>query len=345
MAIPYNISTVTVTGKYINFSGTAIAGQVKFYMSQVLINAAANTIVIPSVVTVDLDANGAFTTTIPITNDPDFNSTFTYLYEESFNGGSTYAITLPSSLGASVDISDIRATATIVPYVQLLSYALWPGLVTRVEVQEEFYNGTAGTAPGSNTYANLYLFINTYSQLQSTYATYAALTIPDLNFNEAAVNSVIDRIGDLYDFTADAGELRDTTNLGAVSGSTYPYLTAKYGTYGGVASAYALYSNMTGASISWTYAQIGTVLTNLGYALNGTGTLTDPYLSITRTLSSNDYGAVGQALATYAVFASTYATYTASTGVSYSVQRRDTADTLRTIANRPNRLLFMGREN
>lgn len=345
MAIPSNITTITVTGQYLNFSGNAIAGQVKFYMSKVLIDALADRIIIPSVVTIDLDSNGSFTTTIPVTDDPQFNQTFTYLYEESFLGGSTYAITLPESLAPTVDISDLRATATIATYVQLLSYALWPGLVTRVETQEEFYNGASGTAPGSNTYANLYLFINTYAQLTSTYATYTALTVPDFNFNNAAIQAVIDRITHLYDYTANTGELRDTKNLGVVSGTTYPYVVAKYGTYGNVASAYATYSALTGATISWTYPQIGSVLTNLGYSLTNTGTLTDNYLSITRTLSASDYGAVEQALSLYSTFASTYATYTASTNVFYSVTRRDTADTLRTIANRPHRLLFMGRDN
>jgi hypothetical protein len=344
MAIPSNISTITVNGKYLDFSGNPIAGQVKFYMSQVLIDAAADRVVIPSVVTVDLDATGSFTTTIPVTNDPDFNSTFTYLYEESFVGGSSYALSLPATLGSSVNIASLRATATIVEYIQLVSYNLFPGLVSRVVVQEEIYNGPSGTAVGSNTYQNLYLFINTYSQLTSTYATYAELANPEFNFNEAAIQSVLDRISALYDYTADTGELRDTTNGGVVSGTTYPYLTAKYGTYGGI-TGYSTYADLTGANISWNYSQIGAVLTNLGYALTDTGTLTDPYLSITRTTQSNTYGGLEVALGTYATFATTYATYADSTGVFYSIQGRDTADTLRRVANQPNRLLFMGREN
>lgn len=345
MSIPGNITTITVTGQYLDFQGQAIAGQVKFYMSQVLINAGANRVIIPSVVTVDLDANGAFTTTIPTTNDPDFNQTFSYLYEESFNGGSTYAITLPATLGSSVDITDLRSAANVATYIQLVSYNLWPGLVARVVTQEEFYNGPSGSVAGSNTYANLYLFIADYAALTSTYATYSLLSNPEFNFNQAGIETVLNRIAHLYEFTANSGELRDTNNGGVVSGTTYPYLTAKVGTYAGATSTYATYAALTGANISWTYSQVGALLTNIGYALTNTGTLTDAWLGITRTVNSNDYGAVEVALGTYAGFASTYATYSSSTGVFYSVQRRDKADTLRTIANQPNRLLFMGRDN
>jgi hypothetical protein len=131
MALPGNITTITLTGSYIDFTGTALAGQVKITMPQVLINATADTIIIPSTITAVLDANGAFSLTVPVSNDSDLdvydnaNDTFAYTFEESFLGGSTYSITLLSSLGASVDISDLRTTATVTSFIQPASANLF----------------------------------------------------------------------------------------------------------------------------------------------------------------------------------------------------------------------------
>ena len=138
MALPGNITTITLTGSYIDFTGTALAGQVKITMPQVLINATADTIIIPSTITAVLDANGAFSLTVPVSNDSDLdvydnaNDTFAYTFEESFLGGSTYSITLLSSLGASVDISDLRTTATVTSFIQPASANLFPALTARV---------------------------------------------------------------------------------------------------------------------------------------------------------------------------------------------------------------------
>ena len=59
MALPGNITLITLTGQYLDFQGEAILGQVKIYPSQVLIDAAADRIIIPTVLTTDL-VNGSF---------------------------------------------------------------------------------------------------------------------------------------------------------------------------------------------------------------------------------------------------------------------------------------------
>jgi hypothetical protein len=51
MALPDNITLITVTGQYLDFQGDAIDGQVKFYPSQVLVDSAADRIIIPTVFT------------------------------------------------------------------------------------------------------------------------------------------------------------------------------------------------------------------------------------------------------------------------------------------------------
>lgn len=356
MALPNNITTIILTGQYIDFTGSAIAGQVTITMPEVLVNAAANRIIIPSTVTSVLDANGSFSLTVPVSNDVDLdvyenaNNTFAYVFEEAFIGGSTYNITLLSNLGASVDITDLRTTAAITSFIQPASANLFPALTARVAQEEEDLDDSPSLV-AAPTYVNLLLFRDTYADLTSTFGTYASVNgtalNPELNFSQARVNEIIDRIGDLYDFTASVSELRDTSGTNFTSGvlanTTYAGLAAKRGTYVGLA-ANTSPSTYAGAAagVSWTYAQVGTLITQLGLALTGTGTLTDPYLAITRTSTDGSYGAFGLQGLTYATLASTYATYAAPTGAVFTFTYRDTADTIRNEANRVNRLMLIG---
>ena len=342
MALPGNITTITVTGQYIDFTGSPIAGQVKFTNPQFLVDAAADRMIVPTTITATLDNTGAFSVTIPITNDADVSPlNFTYTYEEAFIGGSTYTISLPASLGGSVDISDLRPQATVQSFFQPASYNLYPALEARVDQEEEDLDDSPKLL-AAHTYTNLVLFSDTYSTLASAFATYNLLTIGELNFTEARVNEVIDRISDLYDYTATNLELRDTTDDGNVSRATYGALAAKRGTYAGIASAYATYGATTGTAQTWNYSQVGSLITNIGHALAGTGTLTDPYLSITKSVTDGSYGALALQGLTYATLASTYATYGSVTGVVFTFTYRDTADILRTEAYRLNRLLLIG---
>jgi hypothetical protein len=341
MALPGNLSTITVTGKYLDFTGSPIAGQVKFTLSQVLIDSAADTIIIPSTVTADLNSSGAFSAVVPITNDPDISpSAFSYLFEEAFIGGSSYTITLTSSLGASVDISDLRANAELGDFTNPVSYDVFQLLVDRVEQEEEDNNG-GNVAPYKYRYLNMRY--PTYANLASAFATYGAFI--ELDFSTTFIrNNIFARIENLRDFTATNTELRDTTNTGTVSGNTYTHLVAKRGSYATLASSYATYGASTNASQSWNYAQIGTLITQFGYAVTGTGTLTDPWLGINRSTTGSNYGLLGSSIATYAALASAYATYAGPTGVVFTVTQRHIADIIRNEVNRPNRLMLIGAE-
>lgn len=350
MALPGNITLITLTGQYLDFQGVPILGQVKIYPSQVLIDSAADRIIIPSVITQDL-SDGEFSLEVPVTNDPDVTPlNYTYLFEESFEGGSTYRISLPSSLGATVDITDIRLDATVVDYIQPIAYQLWPPLKTRTETQEAYYSGASiptTSLPIPSTYQWLYLYYDTYASMASAWGTYASAVNPLLTLTNARIQQIYDRMTRLDNFTATSTDLRETTNLGVVTRSTYGSLMAKYGVYSGVPTPYPLYSNLTSASISWTYAQIGALRSQMGNALTTTdmrevASLTDPLLEVTKTIQGNDYGAL--------TFQSTYLTYGAlvapfsdygTLGLStFSVIVRDWADRLRTAANHPHPLLM-----
>ena len=348
MALPGNITLITVTGQYLNFEGAAIDGQVKFYPSQVLIDSAADRIIIPTVITEDL-VSGAFSVSIPITNDPDVSpANFTYLYEESFEGGATYIISLPSSLGASVDISDLRADGTVVEYIQPVAYQLWPPLIARTVAQETYYTGVTlpvTTLPIPPTYEWLYLYFDTYATLASTWGTYANAAPASLSLSNARIQQLYDRMTRLNNYTATSTDLRETTNLGVTTKTGYNSVAAKWGTYTNVANQYATYGALTAASFTWTYAQAGTLIGNIGNALTvadvyDTTGLTDNLLGIMRTIAGNDYGALSRSGLTNAQAAGAFATYGALAAGSFSNSLRDWADRLRSTANRPHQLLF-----
>jgi hypothetical protein len=348
MALPANITLITITGQYLNFQGTAIDGQVKIYPSRVLIDALADTIIIPSTITKDL-VNGAFSVTVPVTNDPDVSPlNYFYYFEEAFTGGETYIIQLPASLGGTVDITDIRADDQITAYIQPIAYQLWPPLKIRTETLESFYS-VSGAVPAPGTYEYLYLYQDTYATLASAWGTYANAVRTSLAFTPARLQAVLDRMTRLQNYTATSADLRDTTNLGVVTQSTYAAAMAKYGTYTRWQNEYATYNLMTGSSYTWTYSQIGTLLTQLGLALTGQdprdySALTDNLLSITRPVNGSDYGALTLTLQTNAQVATNYTSYddlqNSANSIGFTYQVRDWADRLRTNANRPHALLM-----
>lgn len=349
MALPGNITTITLTGTYIDFTGSPVAGNVKISIPKVLLDAAADRVIIPSSITTTLDVNGSFSLVVPISDDADLdvydddNDTILYTFEEAFIGGSTYTFTLPASLGASVDISDLRATATITTYVQPVNAGVWDALVARV-VQEEEDLDDAPAFAIANSYDNFALYLDTYNDIAAEYADYTASVDAELNFTEARLLELTDRISDLYDHTASALELRDTTTSGTATGTSYHALMAKWGTYTIMASAYSptTYATMTAQQVTWTYAEIKTLMNNLGYALDNTGTLTDNYLSITRSRTDGSYGALGLQGWDYDYLPANFVDYNDPTGEVFTFTYRDTADTIRTEANRPHRLMLIG---
>lgn len=347
MALPGNITLITLTGTYLDFQGQAIDGQVKVYPSQVLIDSAADRIIIPSVITTDL-VDGAFSVSIPITNDADVSPLdYFYYFEESFEGGSTYRISLPASLGSTVDITDLRLDAAVVEYIQPIAYQVWPPITARTEAQETYYTGVTvpvTTLPIPPTYEWLYLYFDTYATLASGWGTYANAAPASLSLSNARIGQIYDRMTRLNNYTATSTDLRETTNGGSVTvGGNYA-VTAKWGTYANVANEYANYNNITGASFTWTYAEAGTLIGQMGNALTTvnyydlTG-LTDRLLSLTRTVVGTDYGALTRSFFTYAVVGSTFGTYGTLGSTAFSNTLRDWADRLRSTANRPHQLL------
>jgi hypothetical protein len=279
MALPINITTIVVTGTYLDFSGNPIAGQVKFYTSQVLIDAAADRIIIPSTITGNLDSNGSFSVTLPTTNDVDVSPlNYTYTYEEAFPGGSTYTLSLPSSLGASVDIADIRETATLTPtFVQPVSANVWNLLPPRVTQEES--DLTASGLTMLDQYQYLGILYDDNDALEAAYASYNALDAATIRLTSTRFATVLDRITDLQDYTADTYELRDTTNAGIVTGNTNSHLSLKIGSYTALSSAYATYDALTNATQTFSYSQVGSIVADLAKVMSGASGISNAYLS------------------------------------------------------------------
>lgn len=177
MPLPGNLSTVTVTGKYVDFQGNAIRGQVRFTLpTDPLVDSAADVIVVPTTVTANLDENGSFTVTLPATDDADvYPNGVQYIVSEAFTGGRTYSLALPA-LPATVDLSTVAPTPTLSPaFVALTSDGFWNPMAANIATMRTQVDPATGNLLLSGVYAYLSLAYATYTTLNSTFATYSAL--------------------------------------------------------------------------------------------------------------------------------------------------------------------------
>lgn len=173
MPLAGNVTLITVNGAFVDYAGVAIAGQVKFTMNSVLRNQIADQIVIPSVVTITLDTNGAFTTQLPATNDPDLSATFTYSVEEAFSGGRSYTISLPEGVG-TVDLTDLAPASTFSVFTAHAPKWQWNILNAQVQSMDNSVDQATGSINFFNpTYQNI--IVKTYATINANFATYAVL--------------------------------------------------------------------------------------------------------------------------------------------------------------------------
>ena len=146
MALPSNLSTITVTGTYIDIQGNPIAGQILFTPRSVVRDPSAKTILINSTIVVNLDTNGQFTTSLVVTDDPDASpSGFTYYVQEAFVGGRSFDMLLPSStVGGTLDLSQVSPAVandgTGAVYVTVDQYSSLSSRVTTVESNANLSN-------------------------------------------------------------------------------------------------------------------------------------------------------------------------------------------------------------
>lgn len=176
MPIAGNITLITVSGQYVDFQGNAIAGQIRFTLSEVLRNQIADQIVVPSTISATLDSNGSFSVVLPATNDPEFSQIFTYSVEEAFAGGRIYTISLPEG-APTRNIADLAPTGTFVQYYPLASSYAWGVLTNSVNAMDVkvdqantrfIYPNPPYDIVALRSYAEVNSYATTYSDLLSS---------------------------------------------------------------------------------------------------------------------------------------------------------------------------------
>lgn len=187
MALGANLSTVNVTGKYIDFEGNPIEGQIRFTLSGVLRNGIDDQIVAPSSIVVPLN-QGSFTVTLPATNDPDIvPNPFEYMVEESFPGGRTYSISLPYNTVGTLNLNDISPSPIISEYFSsAVDQTSWNTLVADINVLDGEIDQGSGTISSSVS----------YQAIDSQYSTYDAIDLAFSSYN--VLKSSIYTIDDSY---------------------------------------------------------------------------------------------------------------------------------------------------
>lgn len=125
MALSPDISTCVLNGTYVDINGNPQSGSVRFTPICNVIDTDQNQIIISQAITDTLDTNGAFSVTLPVTNDTDYTpNPIAYRVEELFTGGRDFYVVLPSGT-ATYDLSDLSEavdSATAAGYVTTTQY-------------------------------------------------------------------------------------------------------------------------------------------------------------------------------------------------------------------------------
>lgn len=192
MALGASLTTITITGSYVNYEGTAIAGQIRFATSEVLRNGTDDQMVAPSVVVVPLVA-GAFSVTLPATNDPDvIPNPYTYAVEESFAGGRSYTISIPYTTTGSLDLADISPVPTLSEtYVQLIDETTYAQFEATLATLDTNINQTTNKILASGKYWYIPSDYSTYTALDTAFATYTALTANVYSLDGADISAFV----------------------------------------------------------------------------------------------------------------------------------------------------------
>lgn len=215
MALGPNLTTVTITGNYVDFEGTPIEGQIRFSIGEVLRNGTDDQMVAPSSVVVPL-SSGAFSVTLPATNDPDVvPNPFVYSVEESFPNGRTYNITIPYTTAGSLDLADISPSPTLDEnYVQLIDQNTWNVLEANIDTLDTNVNQTTDKILASGKYWYISSQYATYTALDTAFATYTALAAASYELDGADI-ATFTSSAQAYAATASSSAALATNNASA----------------------------------------------------------------------------------------------------------------------------------
>ena len=107
MALTPDLSTITLTGTYVDLIGLPISGSVAFSPQSIHKDTDQNQIIINTRIVATLNGSGSFSVVLPVTDDSDVAPIpFAYAVEEIFSGGRSFFITIPAGGASSQDIAD-----------------------------------------------------------------------------------------------------------------------------------------------------------------------------------------------------------------------------------------------
>jgi hypothetical protein len=192
MALGPNLTSVTVTGSYVDFEGTPIEGQIRFSIGEVLRNGTDDQMVAPSSVVVPL-SSGSFSVSLPATNDPDVvPNPFIYTVEESFPNGRTYSISIPYTTVGSLDLADISPDPSLSEtFVQAVDQTSWDSLESNITALDALIDQSTDTFPASGEYWYISSSYATYTALDTAFATYTALTAATYNISGEDIGTFV----------------------------------------------------------------------------------------------------------------------------------------------------------
>jgi hypothetical protein len=129
VSLPGDLTTITVTGTYIDGSGNQLAGYVTFTPTADLVDSTGHTVLRATPLTATL-SGGSISIVLPCTDNATLSpDTWAYTIAETISDGlnnlpiRTYTVQLPHTLGASVDLS------TLVPVNPPTSYSTYYGVL------------------------------------------------------------------------------------------------------------------------------------------------------------------------------------------------------------------------
>lgn len=150
MSLPTTLSTTTVTGTYVDLLGNPIRGSISWSPQTILKEKAENKIIIPTTIVKEFDATGAFTITLPVSNDPDvLPQPFVYIATENFSGGRVIEISLPKeAANTTINLADLLPAVSPTEALGYITYAEYETLVTRASAA----SNTRTIVVGASTY-------------------------------------------------------------------------------------------------------------------------------------------------------------------------------------------------
>lgn len=192
MALGINLTTVIITGSYVDFEGNPIQGQIRFSIDEVLRNGTDDQMVAPSSVVVPL-VNGSFSVSIPATNDPDVvPNPFVYTVEESFPNGRSYQINIPYTTAGSLDLADISPDPALTEsYVAAIDQTSFNTLESNIIALDALIDQVVDKFPASGQYWYIDSAYSTYTALDTAFATYTALAAATHNISGTDITSFV----------------------------------------------------------------------------------------------------------------------------------------------------------